>query len=328
MANEEHLKILNQGVDVWNAWRNENPEIHPDLTPADLANKILENINLAYTKIGRANLFSASLQHANLRDANLRRADLSLAGMVGVNLQGADLTLTTLRSPILHHADVSGISVGFTIFSDVDLSNMIGLRTVKHIGPSTIGIDTLYKSHGKIPEAFLRGCGVPEDFITYARSLVANPIEYYSCFISYSSKDKDFADRLHADLQAKAIRCWYAPEDLKIGDRFRTRIEESIRVYDKVMIVLSERSLQSAWVEDEVEAGLEREKRNPDSSVLFPIRLDNAVMETKQAWAATLRRTRHIGDFSNWKNHGSYQKGFERLLRDLKSQSRAGCETD
>ena len=93
------------------------------------------------------------------------------------------------------------------------------------------------------------------------KSLVAamSPIEFYSCFISYSSKDQEFAERLHADLQAKGVRCWFAPEDLKIGDRFQDRIEESIRVYDKVMIVLSDNSVRSRWVEREVNAARERE---------------------------------------------------------------------
>jgi len=53
--------------------------------------------------------------------------------------------------------------------------------------------------------------------------------------------------------------------------------------------------------------------------VLFPIRLDDAVMETDRAWAASLRRTRHIGDFRAWKDHDPYQKSFDRLLRDLKA---------
>ncbi len=52
---------------------------------------------------------------------------------------------------------------------------------------------------------------------------------------------------------------------------------------------------------------------------LCPIRLDDAVMETDQAWAASLRSTRHIGDFRAWKDHDQYQKSFERLLRDLKA---------
>src|ERR1035437_68233 len=89
---------------------------------------------------------------------------------------------------------------------------------------------------------------------------------------------EDFAERLHADLQAKGVRCWFAPEDLKIGDRFQERIEESIRVYDKVMIALSDASVKSRWVEREVNAAMEREGRE-NRPFLFPIRIDEAVME-------------------------------------------------
>lgn len=203
-----------------------------------------------------------------------------------------------------------------TVVGNFDLSHVKGLNDVQHHGPSTIGIDTIYLSNGEIPEAFLRGAGVPDNFITFARSLVGHPIEFYSCFISYSSKDQGFAVRLHADLQAQHLRVWFAPEDLKIGDRFQERIEESIRLYDKVMIVLSEASVQSRWVEREVNAARERQDRE-NRTVLFPIRIDDAVMSAPQPWAADIRRSRHIGDFRGWKNDDSYQKAFQRLLRDL-----------
>jgi hypothetical protein len=72
-------------------------------------------------------------------------------------------------------------------------------------------------------------------------------------------------------------------------------------------------------LEDEVESAFERERRD-GKLVLFPIRLDSAVMDTPVAWAATLRRTRNIGDFSQWKAHDAYSKAFERLLRDLKTE--------
>ncbi|HEV2423412.1 MAG TPA: toll/interleukin-1 receptor domain-containing protein [Terriglobia bacterium] len=104
---------------------------------------------------------------------------------------------------------------------------------------------------------------------------------------------------MHADLQQAKVRCWFAPEDLKIGDKFRTRIDESIRLYDKLMVILTENSIASPWVEEEVEAALEKERKS-GKTVLFPIRLDDAVIETDQAWAASLRRTRHIGDFRKW----------------------------
>jgi hypothetical protein len=59
-------------------------------------------------------------------------------------------------------------------------------------------------------------------------------------------------------------------------------------------------------------------------TVLFPIRLDDAVMETEEAWAAEIRRTRHIGDFRIWKDHDEFQKAFVRLMRDLEAGEDSG----
>ncbi|MCI0490454.1 MAG: toll/interleukin-1 receptor domain-containing protein [Blastocatellia bacterium] len=192
---------------------------------------------------------------------------------------------------------------------------------MKHEGPSHVSIDTLYKSKGEIPEAFLRGCGVPDNFIEYMHSLTNQAFEYYSCFISYSSKNHDFAERIYADLQNKGVRCWFAPEDMKIGDKIRTRIDETIRKYDKLLLVLSEESVASQWVEAEVEAAIEKEEDG--KTVLFPVRLDDAVMKLNTGWPALIKRTRHIGDFTQWQTHSSYQKAFARLMRDLKAEESA-----
>ncbi len=106
---------------------------------------------------------------------------------------------------------------------------------------------------------------------------------------------------------------------MKIGDKIRSTIDQSIRVHDKLLIILSENSLNSTWVESEVEKAFEEERKRKQM-VLFPVRLDEVVMETEEAWAAEIRRTRHIGDFSQWKDHDAYQQAFERLLRDLKAE--------
>src|SRR5262249_48117298 len=143
--------------------------------------------------------------------------------------------------------------------------------------------------------------------------------EFYSCFISYSSMDAEFAAKLHADLEKNSVRCWYAPEDIKIGEQFRQKIHDAIRDYDKLLLVLSEQSVRSSWVQDEVEACFEREQRQ-QRQMLFPIRLDEAITRTEQAWAATIRRRWHIGDFTNWRDQASYEKAFQRLLRDLKAR--------
>jgi hypothetical protein len=74
-------------------------------------------------------------------------------------------------------------------------------------------------------------------------------------------------------------------------------------------------------VEREVNAAREREDRE-GRVVLFPIRMDGAVMDATAPWAADLRRQRHIGDFTKWKDHEAYRKALERLLRDLKADTK------
>lgn len=60
-------------------------------------------------------------------------------------------------------------------------------------------------------------------------------------------------------------------------------------------------------------------EREQGKTVLFPVQLDNAVSEIETGWAADVRRTRHIGNFRDWKSHDSYKKAFERLMKDLKA---------
>jgi hypothetical protein len=253
------------------------------------------------------------LRRADLRDTNIYLSDLR-----GADLRGADLAGAHINAVNLDGADLSDAIMGNTSIAGTDLRKVNGLASVRHVSPSGVAIDTIYRSNGKVPESFLRSAGVAENFITYMRSLTGSAFDFYSCFISYSTKDQAFAERLHADLQAKAVRCWYAPEDLKIGDKWRTSIDESIRIHDKLLLVLSKDSIQSPWVEKEVEAAFEREHREK-RTVLFPIRLDDAVMDTNEAWAADIRRSRHIGDFTRWEQHAGYSHALERLLRDLKT---------
>lgn len=206
--------------------------------------------------------------------------------------------------------------IGNTTFANIDMSNVRNLESIVHTAPSSIGLDSFTKSRGKIPAKFLKGCGVAEVFIEYADSFNPKPIDYYSCFISYSRKDEVFVQKLYKDLQNKRIRCWLDQEDLKIGDKIRKTIHESIRIYDKLLIVLSSESINSEWVEDEVNTALDKERKNK-MTCLFPIRIDDIIFKTETSWAETIRNGRHIGDFSDWENNNAYETAFKRLLRDL-----------
>lgn len=306
-----------------------------NLSKANLNRVYLWNANLSGADLSEANLHSANLSDANLRGASLNSADLSetvlsATNLSGVDLNGADLRRADLRGARLigtrlHKANLRGAKISGTIFASVDLRQVKGLTEIEHLGPSHIGLNTILLPSGSSALHFLRGCGVPDEWIDDYRARMRYPIQYHSCFISYSGEDGTLARRLHADLQAQGVRCWFAPEDMKIGDKIRPRIDEAIHLQEKFLLLLSEHSIYSMWVEDEVEAALEKERRY-DREVLFPIRLDDMVMHTNQSWAAKLRRTRHIGDFANWTDPQAYQQSFDRLLRDLKAETKGGSD--
>ena len=317
MANAGQLALLRQGVEAWNHWRRDNPDKRIDLSGADLSGADLSGAYLSRATLRDADLRRADLCDAALRDATLRNAILHNVDLNGGDLSATDLRFVTLRDVILRDADLQYADLGGTVLADVDLSHVQGLPACRHLGPSSIDYRTLSCSD-QLPTSFLRGIGLPDTFIDYIPSLFNQPLQFYSCFISYSHKDEAFAKRLHADLQDKGVRCWYAPEDLPIGEKIRVGIDQAIRKHDKLLLILSEHSVNSQWVESEVEAALEKE-RESNKLVLFPVRIDDTVMQNRDGWPRAIKNTRNIGNFCNWKDYDAYQQVFERLVRDLKT---------
>jgi hypothetical protein len=269
-----------------------------------------------------------------LRGAWLNGANLFGAKLTGANLHGTELTRANLNRASLDGADLTDATVAYTLFAAVDLSTVKGLDTVQHERPSSIGIDTIYRSKGKIPESFLRGAGVPENFINYMRSLTGAALDFYSCFISYSTKDQEFADRLYADLQAKGVRCWFAPHDIQGGKKVHEQIDEAIKVYDKLLLILSDASMSSSWVKAEIANARSREEQQK-RQMLFPISIVpfDQIKKWKLFDADTGIDSAHeireyfVPAFSNWKDHDTYAKAFDLLVRSLKADSsRAASE--
>ncbi len=117
MANQEHLDILKQGVEVWNKWREEHPEIEPDLSGENFREvPRLEGVNFSRVNLMDVRLFGENLTGANLTNADLRRALIVETGLSHADLTGASLLATTLISVDLKYATiidcrVYGISV-------------------------------------------------------------------------------------------------------------------------------------------------------------------------------------------------------------------------
>jgi trans-aconitate methyltransferase len=97
MANEEHLVVLKQGVEIWNEWRKKNPEIIPDLSGAILKDADLRNVDLRYADLSQTNLIEANMSGQNIsrqsfKQANLSQADLSRVEALETDFRGANLT--------------------------------------------------------------------------------------------------------------------------------------------------------------------------------------------------------------------------------------------
>jgi hypothetical protein len=273
-------------------------------------------------KLSNAELGMCSFVEADLGDARLNGAYLGWANLSGASLVGSDFAKARMEH---------------TVFGGVDLSDAVGLESVVHHGPSTIGIDTLFRSKGKIPEAFLQGCGVPDDLIRHLPSILGSlqPIQFYSCFISYSTHDQKFAERLHSKMREHNLHIWFATEDIQGGKKIHEQIGEAIRKYDKLLLVLSPNSMNSQWVKTETrkarKAELEENRRK-----LFPIRLVgfDAIRDwecfdadTGQDLAMEIREY-FIPDFSNWKKRDSFDAAFARLLNDLRASESASVKPD
>jgi uncharacterized protein YjbI with pentapeptide repeats len=327
LADEHYLR--------WNQWREKNPTIKLDLSQEnfsliDLSYKNLSHINFKDAYFRGVNLYGANLTNANLSGANLYEANLHGARLANANLKRSNLKGANLYHAILDGADLSESQFAATKLIHNDLSNVKGLETVYHQLSSFISIDTIYLSNGKIPDVFLRGVGISDTLIAYIPSLLEaeKAIRFNSCFISYNSKDEQFVKLLYSRMRDKNMRVWFAPEDVTSGQKLHEQIEHAIELYDRLLLVLSENSMQSEWVATEIRSARRvevKEKRRK----LFPIRLVN--FDTIKEWKcfdgdqgkdlAVEVREYFIPDFSDWNNPDLFESAFERLLRDLKTEA-------
>ena len=419
MADEKQVAMLKRSVEVWNAWRYENPTIEIDLSSAQLTRAhlkranlrkanlrganlrrafldranlsaaALSNSDLQFANLNRGFLKGADLQHANLRNAELREADLrdarangaqlqasilrganianadfctanfnraNLQGtsfaftnltnaeligadlkdagfqraiLTGANLKGANLVGAVFWSAKLDRANFAGVELGWALFAQTDLSGTRGLGAVRHGLSSSISTDTLLRTAtglsvaGHEPDqqqeivVFLRGAGVSEAQVETFRLEIGKPIEFYSCFISYSHVQQSFARRLYDTLQGRGIRCWLDEHAMVPGDRLFDKVNDAIRSTDRVLLVCSIQSLTSDWVSDEVAMTFEKEVREK-RDILIPLMVDDSLLSWESAQATKIRQ-RLAADFTGWESdNAKFEAEFEKVVQALR----------
>ena len=191
-------------------------------------------------------------------------------------------------------------------------------------------------SHGQIPLSFLRKCGLSDVDIEYTK--LANPdlsneainmilyrihdlratrsIQISSLFISYSHANSNFVDKIEPKLNEEGIRFWRDVHDAKAG-RLETQIDRAVRHNPTVLLILSEHSTSSDWVEHEARLARKLEKEL-GRDVLCPIALDDSWKTCN--WPERIKEQimeYNILDFSNWEDDDELDAMFKRLIDGL-----------
>ncbi len=328
-----------------------------DLSGSDLRDADLGWANLSGANLSRAKLIFAGMREANLdmailedadlkgadlRKANLTEADLTAANINMANLKDADLTkanlqLAIITDTILDGANFDGTRICSTYFGNVNLSLVCEIENAVHIGPSTIGIDTFKLSKGRIPEAFLEGCSLssweieisklfdpelaPKDVAEILSTRLFHkrmpgPMLIGSVFISYSHEDGEFVGKLERRLKEEGISVWRDVDKLVAGN-LQEQIFTAISQQDVVITVLSKNSVDSDWVEAELENARKKEK-NENRAVLCPIAIDGSWKTKIDSVLRLQLGKKNILDFSEWQDEASFDTQFEKLIKGLK----------
>jgi len=108
MANKDQLRIIQQGVEAWNKWREENPDERIDLRKASLFKANLSGANLSQADLRESDLREANISRAKLSRADLRKADISRADISNADISKASLFKAKLGEVDLHGADLRG----------------------------------------------------------------------------------------------------------------------------------------------------------------------------------------------------------------------------
>lgn len=315
-----------------------------DLTRANLSGADLSRADCSGARLFRSQLCNARLHSTNLAEAVFQGADLSDAVLVDTtlanadlreaDLAGAELLRVNLSHVELDHTNFERVRCGWSIWVDIDLSRASGLESMSHVGPGSIGVDTLERSAGRIPVDFLRGNGVSDQWVTIDAELEERAEAADPYFITFAQEDEPFAGRLHNTLQKQGVRCWLVPRGAGLGDLFATSsAERGSRIWDRILLCATQAALSADWMDGLVDAVLKREEANLQATgqratLMWPLNLDGFLFSGN--WKhphANEVAGRVLADFTGWRrNKKKFAEELKQLIQRLKEEpsGRAG----
>jgi uncharacterized protein YjbI with pentapeptide repeats len=317
-----------------------------DFSRISLHQAILDKASLAYSSLA-----DSHIEQASLRGADLLSADLSIVYAYGTRFDGADLRWCRISGAFagasfanadLRFATISGDFEGtdfrsaqFGATSLLQVTNLAqaeGLASVRHDAPSIVSRDVLRASWGALPRSFLRGCGLADWEIEAARLYdpyisesertsiayevlrlqTRQPINVAPIFICYSHRDGAFVDCIAKALDDRGVRYWRDIHHATSG-RIDEVIDRGLRLNDVLLVILSEASINSRWVEMELSYAIDRKLK------LCPVALDSSWSSSSRLSAdVVVQLEKHIIlDFSQWENPERFAEQFRKLFEGL-----------
>jgi uncharacterized protein YjbI with pentapeptide repeats len=165
LANAEHVAKLTEGVERWNQWKGQNPELRPDLSEADLEGVKLTGADLSGAYLNKAKLKGADFSEADLFWADLSNADLQGANLTRIVSYGADFHETNLRGADFLEANLEAANF---VRANLQGANLSGA----YLEGANLGEAKL--SEANLSEADLRGANLRDANLSMAHLSDAN----------------------------------------------------------------------------------------------------------------------------------------------------------
>ncbi len=276
-----------------------------DLSYASLPYADIERADLSGADLTGTDFSWANLSYADLRGATLTGTSLVMTNLTGADLRGAKIVKSDFESSILHRAMAGG-----TLFANCDLRSVIGLDSMLHGAPSTIALDTLARSGGRIPRLFLQGAGVAEPLIAAQDVLTAEGRTYPTVLLISSMADSEMAERLCQKLSEAHIPAWALyPDDEDALNSGEASLDHTV-YYDRLALLCTDAALENPLA-SRYFAELVRAGSQPSAAPLMALGFGELFYQRQDRLCTRLRN----GDTLDFR--GGEDPALESLVREL-----------
>ena len=296
----------------------------------NLSNSVMQSVdlkganiafsNLSYVDLERADLSGTDLSQTDLSWANLSGANLRNSRLVGANLDMADLSGADLQGAVIINAKMSNTSLiraicGLTTIANCDLTGVIGLGEIQHVGPSMIGLDTISRSKGEVDSRFLEGAGVPRLLIAAQDSLRNSGITYKRVLLVGSVDDGEFADRIKSGLEEAQVPSWIISADDEDSLTSGSTNLDSAVYYDRVILLCTASSLENPLTSRNFSSLVS----NPGPTVrdsIITVAADDVFYQREDRLCTGLREGKVV-DFRGSHDDGRFKQALSALIREF-----------